>query len=937
MQSHIGQQNAGFPSKYRLLILIGIICITIAIVITNTILLYQVSKIEITTLLLRNASLASTFFALSLLLLISISIFVYRDSYQLSKEKYSDIGEPYHSLTTLISDNAFAFHQRDENGWLEKWNFGRTAERLGYTKEEMDAVGLFSVIHPDDLEHALADIEASRQGIARNGEYRFIAKDGTLHWLHIKQELIWDTDHNHVVAYYSISQDITKRKQIEIELQNSEYQLRRFAEILPDRAIILDKEGRYVRIIKRIAEPNSERYQPSGELIVKSLYDVFDKPFADYCIAQINGVLEEQSVRMIEYDLNHEGEMIYFEGRLAPFIDQETGEMQVIWITRDISERKITEEALRQSEERYRIISNLISDNAFSMRYNPDGTWSPEWIIGNYLNNIGYSNERWLEGINPNFHSDDALLLQEEDYKLVHGDISEGEYRIFASNGDLHWANLKRIPVMAEQTNKPIRYFGVIQDITENKLAEEALRKSEERYRFISDMSSDGAYSIRFEGDSIVVEWIVGKMLSNLGYTNDEFVNQLASPQYHPDDLSRAIAMKDQLLTGKVVEDEFRVFHRNGNLHWLYIKRVPIWDDAKQKVIRYLGINRDITERKLAEEALRQSVANLRQAEQIANLGNFTFDLKEQTVAWSDEVYQIFEQPLGSQVNLALYNQLLHASDFTRVMNAVETTIQTGEPYAVEHRISFPNGRYKHVFAVGRLITDKSGQPRKIFGIIQDITERKLAEEQIGIALREKETLLKEIHHRVKNNLQVISSLLHMQSMKSSDVNVIKLFRDSEAQIQSMALIHEHLYQTDNLSQINFKHYLELLINNIAILQKSEGNIQIDSSQVEPILLTIEQAIPCGLIANELISNAYKHAFPDKIGTITIELYADENDCVLIVQDDGKGLPDDFDLNSTKTLGMRLLTMLTMQIDGTFNIHTDPITQCIVRFSKEII
>ena len=95
------------------------------------------------------------------------------------------------------------------------------------------------------------------------------------------------------------------------------------------------------------------------------LYDVFDKPFADYCIAQINGVLEEQSVRMIEYDLNHEGEMIYFEGRLAPFIDQETGEMQVIWITRDISERKITEEALRQSEERYRIISNLISDNAF--------------------------------------------------------------------------------------------------------------------------------------------------------------------------------------------------------------------------------------------------------------------------------------------------------------------------------------------------------------------------------------------------------------------------------------------------------------------------------------------------------------------------------------------------------------------------------------------
>ena len=202
-----------------------------------------------------------------------------------------------------------------------------------------------------------------------------------------------------------------------------------------------------------------------------------------------------------------------------------------------------------------------------------------------------------------------------------------------------------------------------------------------------------------------------------------------------------------------------------------------------------------------------------------------------------------------------------------------------------------------------------------IVGMIEtyiDITEHKKAEEQIKASLKEKEVLLREIHHRVKNNLQVISSLLKLQSQHIDDKQYVEMCKESQNRVKSMALIHEMLYQSKHLSKINFKDYIRTLTN---YLFRSCGAcpgkiaLKIDS---ENVYLAIDNAIPCGLIINELVSNSLKHAFPDgKEGEIKIALHSiNKEDIELVVRDDGVGIPEGLDFRNTKSLGLHLVVIL---------------------------
>jgi PAS domain S-box-containing protein len=219
------------------------------------------------------------------------------------------------------------------------------------------------------------------------------------------------------------------------------------------------------------------------------------------------------------------------------------------------------------------------------------------------------------------------------------------------------------------------------------------------------------------------------------------------------------------------------------------------------------------------------------------------------------------------------------------------------------------------------LVTD---QGRMVMSIIRDITERRKAEETIQASLREKEALLREIHHRVKNNLQVTSSLLRLQAAAVGDLQTREMFEETENRIRSMALVHEKLYQSTNLARIDFADYIrslgELLFRSSAI---NPANVTLIVSGPETFL-SIEVAVPCGLIVNELLSNALKHAFPeDRRGEIQVHLDEQpDNWTRVIVRDDGIGLPDEFDLNRTGTLGLQLVHALAQQIDGRITIET---------------
>ncbi len=203
-----------------------------------------------------------------------------------------------------------------------------------------------------------------------------------------------------------------------------------------------------------------------------------------------------------------------------------------------------------------------------------------------------------------------------------------------------------------------------------------------------------------------------------------------------------------------------------------------------------------------------------------------------------------------------------------------------------------------------------------ITSLIRDITERRRADEQLKASLSEKEVLLREIHHRVKNNLQITSSLLKLQSACLQDPQVKEMFSECQHRIRSMALVHEKLYQSSNLSRIDFFDYVESLA---ALLIRSFG---IDSGLIglrvegDHILLNIETAVPCGLIVNELLSNCLKHAFPGgRQGEIVVRLGAGEHHhFTLSVRDDGVGLPESFTLDQTKTLGLQLVRTLAGQL-----------------------
>jgi PAS domain S-box-containing protein len=222
-------------------------------------------------------------------------------------------------------------------------------------------------------------------------------------------------------------------------------------------------------------------------------------------------------------------------------------------------------------------------------------------------------------------------------------------------------------------------------------------------------------------------------------------------------------------------------------------------------------------------------------------------------------------------------------------------------------------------------VTDEMGKVVMLIPEGRDISDRKQAEEEIKASLKEKEILLKEIHHRVKNNLLVVSSLLEFQTEYINDPAIIKVFEDSQHRIYSMALIHEKLYQSKNLEKINFGEYIQNLVYNLI----SSYNITQERIQVEfdiaPVELNIETANPGGLIVNELVSNAFKHAFPDnRGGKLLLKLHQDNSQkIILVIKDNGIGFPPHLDFKNTESLGLQLVCTLAEQLEGEIRLNKE--------------
>jgi len=211
---------------------------------------------------------------------------------------------------------------------------------------------------------------------------------------------------------------------------------------------------------------------------------------------------------------------------------------------------------------------------------------------------------------------------------------------------------------------------------------------------------------------------------------------------------------------------------------------------------------------------------------------------------------------------------------------------------------------------------------RALWRVIRYAIERKRAEETLRFSLLEKEALLREIHHRVKNNMQVIMSLIHLQAERLENPVLFEMFRETQDRIRSMALIHEWLYDSQDLARIDFSGYIKSLVSHLFRSHEVNPHRIHFEARVGEVDLDINTAIPCGLILNELVSNALKHAFPkNKKGKISVYFFRLEyNKFKLLVRDDGIGLPENLDFRRTETLGMQIVTMLVNQLEGTIEL-----------------
>jgi len=359
-----------------------------------------------------------------------------------------------------------------------------------------------------------------------------------------------------------------------------------------------------------------------------------------------------------------------------------------------------------------------------------------------------------------------------------------------------------------------------------------------------------------------------------------------------------------------------------------------------------MGVNQDITELKMAQDQLELNQDLLLMSMDIAKLVKWEYNIEKDLFTLDDHFYTLYgtnaEEQGGYQMPFMEYvkrfvpeeEKKSLANKFVKILKSDDPDITT----TIQHWIIRGYGERKYIELRIKAIYDENNEKIGTRGVTQDITELKKTEEKLRQLLEDKDMLIKEIHHRVKNNLMIISSLLNLQSSNLKDQESKDLFQVSQNRTKTMALIHERLYQSDDLKRIGFKEYITTLSKDLYKNYVNDPNRVGLQLVVEDVDFDVDQAIPLGLILNEIITNSMKYGFPgDLKGKVFIDLSKKGKTYTLRVGDDGVGLPEDLDIEKTDSLGMQLITNLISQIDGEFELKRENGTEFIIKFMEKEI
>lgn len=666
------------------------------------------------------------------------------------------------------------------------------------------------------------------------------------------------------------------------------------------------------------------------------------------------------------------------------------GRKAILSINRDITAFKIAEAALEKSEEQFRLI---FEQAPIGMAMT---SLDSKFIKVNktFVNMVGYTEEELLK-LSPNdiTHPGDREKNIELNRKLTSGEINEFSFekRFVHKNGSTVNV-LVNVRLLRDKNGNPLSATGHIVDLTENKKAEQKIRETQLRLSTLLN----NLPNVVFYETGVGHEFITENILGLIGYSAEEIFSSrdFFTSLIHPEDrgkLYEGLKKWHAASEPGIYTFEFRAKRKDGTYIWLEDHMFEIKPSSGEKYMS--GVMIEITERKLIEESIKKRTEEVSLLYEAGRLFNSTLVAKKiyeyfhtlvSRIIDFDEMAVYLYNPSGIYLTCdfaASKNELKNLNPALHIYNTPEfkilfKVISEGEPKLITEpdNISFlyvDKNKRKKCSALkiplktgntlaGLASISRASEPEyteddlKIFNALvqqlslartnayhfqqaqNEIAERKRVEKIITESLKEKEVLIKEIHHRVKNNLQIISSLLKLQSGYIKDKDALEMLGESRNRIQSMAIVHQKLYQSKDLSRIDFSEYIRQLLAHLFQVYKTDNNTISLKLQTQNIKIGVDTAIPCGLIINELVSNSLKHAFPDgRKGNIEIVMKEQNpRNFTLEVKDDGIGFPKDIDFRNTISLGLQLIITLAEQLDGTINKQNTNGTRFILKFKE---
>jgi PAS domain S-box-containing protein len=667
----------------------------------------------------------------------------------------------------------------------------------------------------------------------------------------------------------------------------------------------------------------------------------------------VDKAYSEKTPFTMEYRIIHaDGAERIIRSQGEPQLDKKGNVKSLVGTVQDITERKKSEEKL--------LLTQFSVERAADAIYwvNRDAQFL--YVNEQACQSLGYTREELLSmtvmDINPHF---DMKRWKEHWEKK-----REQPFDIFET---LH--RRKDGAVFPVEVNANYCEFGgkgysfsFVRDIRERKLAEKKLRAEIDKLTTLTEGLSLTEIGVGIIGKDYQVYYQNKFLRERFGEISESFCYQRYKKYESPcEDCPVTKAMQ----TKELQMSEQETF--DGRVYEVLAAPLINPDGTADRVIKVI---KDITERKQVEEALRESEARYRSLfedspvalweEDFSAVKNYIDKLKESGVADfrgyfkknPSEMKKCAEMVRIVDVNNAAVNMLGYGRK-ELMKNLLDIFREESLVVFLEELVALAEGKtefeseainksiYRDRIFVNLKMTVVPGHEEtwsKVLISITDITERKLIEQHITKSLEEKDTLLKEIHHRVKNNMQIISSLLTLQAASLKDKKVSDIFVQCKLRIQSMALVHEKLYQTEDLANINLRVYIKSLVHSIFDSYGKDREKIMSQFDIGEITLDIDTAIPLGLIINELVSNSLKYAFSENgAGEIGIFLHeSGEESFMMKVRDNGIGFPENIDFRKTDTLGLQLVTILTeTQLHGRVELYRNKGTEFRISFKKK--